>query len=130
VQSARPNITQVGAEIARCLSSRDEPSALRLALRFVEQFEREGGDCSRLLDDRPDPTGDVRFDALLAAVAEYSCARAELPPPAWVDEEERFLSVWWFPSGLTSLHADAIAHSPISFARRGIFIASGALSCA
>jgi hypothetical protein len=33
-------------------------------------------------------------------------------------------------SGLRSLHADALVHSPISFARRGVFIAGDALTYA
>ncbi len=50
--------------------------------------------------------------------------------PAWVEDEYRFLDQWWFVSGIKSLHADAIAHSPISFARRGVFITAGALTYA
>ena len=74
--------------------------------------------------------GDRRYDALLAAIAEYLCARSGMLAPAWVEDEYRFLEQWWFVSGIKSLHADAIANSPISFSRRGVFITAGALTYA
>ena len=67
---------------------------------------------------------------MLAAIAEYLCAREGWLAPPWVEDQSRFLDQWWFVSGMRSLHADAIVHSPISFARRGVFITSGALSYA
>lgn len=127
----RPSIADVGLEIDECLSEGDEPGALRLAFRCVELFD------SAPVDDRqdlvaPEPvsTEDPRHDALLAAIAEYLCAREELLAPIWVEDPSRFLDQWWFVSGIQSLHADAIAHSPISFARRGVFITAGALTYA
>ncbi len=83
-----------------------------------------------LVADRPDGTGDARFDALLAAIVEHLCTKASLAVPAWANEPSRFLDTWWFVSGLRSLHADALVHSPISFARRGVFIAGDALTYA
>jgi hypothetical protein len=128
---APPSVFEIGVEIASCLSSGDEPSAMRLAFRFVEVFERASlEDRDRLVRDAPATTGDARYNALLAAVTEYVCARGAIISPAWVDDESRFLAEWWFVSGIISLHADAIAHSPISFARRGVFITAGALSYA
>lgn len=54
-------------------------------------------------------------------------ARDGLPP--WVENPSRFLDQWCV-SGMRSLHADAFVHSPISFARRGVFITAGALAFA
>jgi len=124
----RPSIVDVAVEVGRCLSEGDEAAALRLTFRFVEIFERAGCDeHDALVSTSPAPVGDPRFDALLAAVTEYLCARCNELAPAWVEDESRFLERWWFVSGIQSLHADAIAHSPISFARRGVFITAGAL---
>jgi hypothetical protein len=83
-----------------------------------------------MLSTSPASVGDRRYDALLAAIAEYLCARSGMLAPTWVEGEYRFLEQWWFVSGIKSLHADAIAHSPISFARRGVFITAGALTYA
>jgi hypothetical protein len=127
----RPNIADVGLEVGACLSEGDESGALRLAFRCVELIERAPVDDRQgLVAPQPVPTGDARFDALLAAITEYLCAREGLLAPTWVEDPSRFLDQWWFVSGIQSLHADAIAHSPISFARRGVFITAGALAYA
>jgi hypothetical protein len=36
--------------------------------------------------DEPDTTGDLRWDALLAALAEYLNAKLDLAPPDWADD--------------------------------------------
>jgi hypothetical protein len=126
-----PTIAEVGAEVARCLAESDEDSARRLAFRFVEQFDKaDEADRQRMVEDAPLPTGDRRYDALLASLVEYCCVHHGMPPPTWVDDPSRFLQQWWFVSGLKSLHANAVVHSPISFKRRGVFITEGALTYA
>lgn len=127
----RPSIADVGLQVGAYLSEGDESGALRLAFRCVELFERAPvADRRGLTASEPVPTGDARFDALLAAITEYLCAREGVLAPTWVEDPSRFLDQWWFVSGIHSLHADAIAHSPISFARRGVFITAGALAYA
>jgi hypothetical protein len=128
-------LRQIAEEIGRCLvdddRARGAAEARRLAFSFVETFERlSPAERVHAVEDRPDTVGDAGFDALLAAVAEHVCATAQIVAPAWVNEPNRFLETWWFVSGLRSLHADALVHSPISFARRGVFITEGALSYA
>jgi hypothetical protein len=127
----RPSLAEVAVEVASCLVEGDEASALRLAFRCVELFERAPvEERAPMLSTSPASVGDRRYDALLAAIAEYLCARSGMLAPTWVEDENRFLEQWWFVSGIKSLHADAIAHSPISFARRGVFITAGALTYA
>lgn len=110
---------------------RGEAEAIRLAFAFVEIYDKtDAATRIGLVEARPDPTGDRRFDALLAAMAEHLCAADSLPGPAWANEADRFLDEWWFVAGLRSLEADALVHSPISFARRGIFVTAGALTYA
>jgi hypothetical protein len=126
-----PTIADVSVKVGTCIAEGDFAFALRLAFRFVELFERAKIDeRSALVAESPMPTGDIRHDALLAAIVEYLCARHDMLAPIWVDDEDRFLDKWWFVSGIRSLHADAIANSPISFARRGVFITAGALTYA
>jgi hypothetical protein len=127
----RPSLAEVAVEVAACLVEGDEASALRLAFRCVELFESAPiEERAALVSTSPAFVGDRRYDALLAAIAEYLCARSSMLAPAWVEDEYRFLEQWWFVSGIKSLHADAIAHSPISFARRGVFVTAGALTYA
>ena len=131
MERTRPSMADVAVEIRTCLAEGDEPSALRLAFRCVELFDR-ASERERLsmLTTPPDPTGDMRYDAMLAAITEYLCVRADLVLPTWVNGRDRFLEPWWSVSGIDALHADAIVHSPISFKRRGVFITAGALSYA
>jgi len=126
-----PTINDVSLAVAQCLADQDEASALRLALRFVERFDVSGSDVRiAIISEKPTETGSSRFDALLAAVVDYSCFVHLMAAPAWVDEPSRFLEEMWFPSNLKGLEADALAYSPTPFARRGVFLNSGALDYA
>lgn len=111
--------------------SRGEAEALRLAFSFIELYEKANRALRiGMVEARPETTGDRRFDALLAAIAEHLRAADFVPGPAWAGESDRFLDEWWFVAGLRSLEADALVHSPISFSRRGIFVTAGALTYA
>lgn len=79
------------------------------------------------LAERPLPTGDPRRDAYLGAVAEHLAAARGVSRPAWVLDPDRFLDRFWFPSGVPGFRALAVAESPASFRRRGIFISGGSL---
>jgi hypothetical protein len=126
-----PTIAEVGAEVNRCLAENDEDSARRLAFRFVEQFDKaDDANRRRMVEVAPLPSGDRRYDALLASLVEYSCVHHGMPSPTWVDDPSRFLEEWWFVSGIKSLHANAVVHSPISFKRRGVFITEDSLTYA
>jgi hypothetical protein len=126
-----PTISEVGVEVAGCLSENDEGAARRLAFRFVEQFDKaDDPDRQRMIEIAPGPTGDLRYDALLASLVEYCCVRHDVNPPPWVEDPGRFLEEWWFVSGIRSLHADAVVHSPVSFKRRGVFITEDSLTYA
>lgn len=130
------DITITAKAIAASLAGTDalvgEAEARRLAFSFVENLDKQpsGEAVLELVRDEPPTVGDLRFDALLAAVVEHGCACRRVKAPGWVDGPGRFLESWWFVAGMRSLHADALVHSPISFARRGVFITSGALSYA
>lgn len=110
---------------------RGEAEALRIALSFVETYEEADlDDRASLVERRPESVGDGRFDALLAALAEHLRAKDDAPAPAWAEAPDRFLETWWFVAGLRNLEADALVHSPVSFARRGIFVTADALTYA
>lgn len=124
-------MVDVAREISQSLGRRDEGEARRLAFSFVESYDKATEEeRDRMVVDEPGGTGDERYDALIAAVVEFSCARHTQAAPSWVDGPGRFLDQWWFVSGMPSLHANAIAHSPISFTRRGVFVTEDALTYA
>lgn len=115
--------------LGRRLAQADSESGRRrLVLEFVEEYRWEPTDHRYgLLDARPAPTGDQRYDALLAALAEHLAYHSDLPVPDWAYEDDRFLDQWWFPVDLPAVRAEALVHSPGAFRIRGIFIGSGAL---
>jgi len=89
---------------------------------FLDDFYTNPRRRQGMIWDRPKLTGDKRFDAYLAALAEHLCYHYNLRVPPWVEEKERFLDTWWFPTEFRSLHAIALVESPASFRRRGIFV--------
>jgi len=124
-------VNEVAEVVAECLKTGDSSAALRVAFRFVEHYDKADWDTRRRITAQPpSTTGSDRFDALLAGIVEYSCATHQAVAPSWVDEDRFFLSQWWFVSGVASLHANALVHSPISLARRGVFVTQGALNYA
>ena len=85
----------------------------------------------RLIADRPDSTGNRRWDAFLAAYAEHLAYHARVDAPEWVFEDERYLSSWWIPLGeLDTLRVEAIVHAPAAFEAHGILIARRELEVA
>jgi hypothetical protein len=101
----------------------DGETMLRLCLQFIDDFQEvEPGSRGSLLEDVPPPTGDARWDAFLAALAEHLAYHGNLPIPRWVDRKGRFLKRWWFLSDLPSVMASALAESPAAFRSRGIFV--------
>jgi hypothetical protein len=68
-----------------------------------------------------------RFDALLAATAEYLCKELGLNAPPWLASVSA-VKVPWFVSGLESLKAIAFVESPLPFRLRKIFVLENFLS--
>ena len=71
----------------------------------------------------PAPCGDARYDAALAALAEYHLAKDGLPIPEWVGQPERSLVESWAISPFTD-----IAEVPDAFRRRGVLLAESELA--
>lgn len=118
-------LVALGRRLSRAES---ESERRRLVLEFVEEYRWEPRDQQAvLLDARPESTGDQKYDALLAALAEHLAYHSDLSVPDWAYDDDRFLDQWWFPVDLPAVRADALVHSPGAFRIRGIFIGSGAL---
>jgi transcriptional regulator with XRE-family HTH domain len=100
----------------------DESTKLRLVFEFLRGAADDGQPLRLLVAAEPRPTGDVRFDALLAAIAEDLCVHAGIAPPGWVHHDRRFLAVPWWVAELPSARARALVHAPASYRRRGVMI--------
>ena len=84
---------------ARLSRAADDRTRWKLVWEFLEEYRWEPGDAQpALLADEPPSTGDERWDALLAALAEHLAAKDDLAPPDWA--ELRILRRPWFPAQL------------------------------
>jgi hypothetical protein len=79
------------------------------------------GQLEEAIADRPQLTGDLRIDALLAGLAEHIAATRGVACPSWVNDPERFLGRFWFVSPVKAFRGIAIAQTPIALKRRGVF---------
>ncbi len=94
----------------------------RLVVEFLKEFHQEpAGGHERLLADAPGPTGDERWDALLAGLAEHLAMRDGAAAPEW--SASRGLRRFWFPFDTPGARAQALVHAPAAFRRRGVFVA-------
>lgn len=80
-----------------------------------------------LFDQPPELTGDSRVDAAFAALAEHLARRDDWPVPDWARDPTRSTDDWWFVTELPGMHPWSLRESPLSFRRRGVFIAANGL---
>ncbi len=118
------SLAELGQTIKEDLERGDEQDALRLLFGFADDFRgssRPGR--LALLRDEPPPTGDTRFDAALAGVAELFAIEGALVAPTWVNGRGRFVEPWWFVTSRQEFHAYVLANTPAVLARHGVFMA-------
>ncbi len=122
---ARPYAPMTTHDLARMIQRYlpSEDNALLCCAEFLDEY-RDAPDKihDQLLVPEPMTTGDQRWDALIAALAEHLAFHEQRDIPAWVGAPSRFLSTWWVPSTLPSVRIGALAESPAAFRRRGVFI--------
>lgn len=99
-----------------------ESRRLRLVFEFLRGAADDGFPLELLVSAEPPATGDPRYDAMLAAIAEDLCFHADLPAPSWVHDSSRFFDGAWWVSDLPSARAAALVHTPASYRRRGVMI--------
>jgi hypothetical protein len=104
----------------------DDDFALRMLVQAINDF-RDVGDPDDIQEflRRPRPTGDRRWDTLLAAAVARACRKRDLTPPAWTHRKP--LQSWWFPlDGGGLLAARTMQRTPVDFARLGIWLDASA----
>lgn len=118
------SLAQLSQTIQQDLDEGRERDALRLLFGFADDFRgssRPGA--IALIGDEPAATGDSRFDAALAGVAEFFAAERGIPAPGWVDQPNRFVEPLWFVASRPEFDAYTLANTPATFARHGVLIA-------
>ncbi len=108
----------------RQLMEQDQSHAILHLMEFVDDFRREKD--SKALSPRFMP-GDERLDALAASTAQELCAELKIEAPEWLESVPACREPW-FPSGVESLKAIALAESPLPFRLRKIFVMENFLS--
>ena len=94
----------------------------RLVVEFLKEYHQEPSEERwRLLADVPGPTGDERWDALFAGLAEHLAMRDGRDAPDW--SASRGLRRFWFPFDTPGARAQALVHAPAAFRKRGVFVA-------
>lgn len=119
---AASSLTETLARVAeRAVSGED---FLHAAREFLGEFPFRADDQARsaAISERPEPTGDPRYDAYLGALAEHIAAIYDIERPAWSVEPDRFLETWWFVSEVPGFRAISIAQAPAAFVKHGVFL--------
>lgn len=70
----------------------------------------------------PAPTGDARFDALIAGVADFLLSQEGLPRPPWLAEGWRSLEEPWDVEPVVALRPRARSVTPPALAAHGVFL--------
>ena len=105
----------------------DDHDAIRLVTDVRDRlFKTEPHQSSVLIAD-PATSGEVRYDAMLGALAEEVSMRHWHLVPPWASTPERFLKPWWFVSPYPAQRTIAFREAPGPYAARGVFIARRSL---
>lgn len=119
--SAVYRIADLALDIAQSPAN-DDKKKLRYVFEFMRGAQEDAAPVNVLVSAEPKSTGDMRFDALLAGIAEDLCVLGGEVPPQWVNSDARTLKNAWWVSSLAAGRAQALVHSPASLRRRGVMI--------
>jgi transcriptional regulator with XRE-family HTH domain len=102
---------------------------VRRAAELVARAGRtDDGDLLGMLAVRPPVTGDRRWDAFVAGLAEWLAVSRGHEAPDWAREPDRFLDEGWWVSAMPSMRAWEYAGSPLSFKVRGVYLHRASLA--
>jgi hypothetical protein len=103
-------------------AEQDFDTQWRLVVEFLKEYHQEPAGVRRvLLEYAPGATGDERWDALFAGLAEHLAMRDGKAAPEW--SVSRGLRRFWFPFNTPGARAQALVHAPAALRRRGVFVA-------
>ena len=114
---------EVATDIGVHLAVKDERSAWREIIQLNDDLRRvDGATRVALVINPPAPTGDVRFDALIAGVIDCALTDDALPLPTWLQESKYTLSEPWDVEEVPSLRRDARRNTPAPLVLHGIYL--------
>lgn len=117
------SLVGLARSIREDIASNDCTWPIRKAAELVTRFRHADPEGRhRMITAEPPSTGDQRWDAFVAAVAEWLAVQHGLEAPAWVYHYNRYLRRGWWITPMTSLRAWEYAGSPASFKNRGVYV--------
>jgi hypothetical protein len=122
VPTTSASVAEIGVEVGQLLAGGRVRVAYRTVLGLHDDLVRADPAIRvALCVMPPPPTGDRRFDALLAALVEHDLERDRLPVPAWVSGPGRDAGGWWVED-VPELRAAVRKATPAAFARHGVWL--------
>lgn len=117
------NIVGLAHSFRADVEQRDESNLVRKAAEFVQRFHNAARTQQQvMIETRPPSTDSPRWDAFVAALAEWLAVRHRLRVPAWVHEPNRYLDQAEWITPMKSLYPSEYAGSPAAFQNHGIYI--------
>lgn len=108
--------------IANLIGTASVDGPFRAIIQLADDLAAEhGAERVALTVTPPQPTGDIRFDALLAGVVETRLDEQRLPHPRWLATAQ-CLSSRWFVDDSSVGDAATVAATPPALAKRGVII--------
>lgn len=129
VPTDRTPVAEHADEIAALLASGDRSGAWREAIQLANDLSAEHGATRvALAVAPPPPTGDDRYDALIAGITEIRLDEEDLPHPSWLDTTTSASDSPWAPDEHVLITERAIEATPAPLRRRGIVLTADDLS--
>ncbi len=113
---------RIGGRLAR--GSEPSTATFREVIQFIDDVQGLSDDETRaMLRPVPPSTGDRRWDAMVAAAAEWVAGLHGIPAPRWTKSPSRKVAApGWVITPHVRLHDLVRANTPGEFARHGVYI--------
>jgi transcriptional regulator with XRE-family HTH domain len=105
------------------ITAGDTSMSVRRSAELAARFEN--GDIEtrhRMIAAEPPAIGDARWEAFVAALAEWLAVRAGMSTPDWAHHADRYLHEGWWITQMAAMRAWEYAGSPASFQTRGVYL--------
>ncbi len=123
VPTTKPCVAYFALNISEAITSGKDSKAYRLFIQLNDNLASLEPGLRHALSLTPPPaTGDLRFDALIAALVEYQLSNTSLPTPAWVKEPARKLQTQWIVDSHETSVTKLIKKTPKAFLRHNVLI--------
>ncbi|MGH2744420.1 MAG: helix-turn-helix domain-containing protein [Thermoleophilaceae bacterium] len=117
------SLVGLARSIREDVASQNHTWPIRKTAELVTRFRHADPDKRhRMITAEPPSTGDQRWDAFVAAVAEWLAVQHGLETPGWAHNRNRYLRRGWWITPMASMRAWEYAGSPASFKNRGVYV--------